>query len=255
MFNKLFQAIGAQFGKFARWIWRSDPVAVLTHKLDQKKTDLNRARARLAEVKARVAQAERNRDGAFKDVADTERLLDASLRAGDRDQAGLYAQRREDAMLRAQNLDIDVRTLGREYTEARNALQNAMIEWQRLGEDVRHAEARLGAGRARREANALVNSIENDITSDFAEARRALEDQIDLLRAQDDVDRDMARVQRPTESVARQLREDALSRYQGARASTALPPPQDGEKASSAVPLFDFTDQRCGVTIARDHET
>lgn len=88
---RIFAAIGAQFGKLARMIWRADPIAVLQAEVDRSTEEINQATEGLEIYRGKVADYNRRVTEGEKKKAQLTAKIKALLAAGDETRAASYA--------------------------------------------------------------------------------------------------------------------------------------------------------------------
>lgn len=88
---RLLTALTAQFGKFAKMIWRADPIAIYQAEVDRSADEINEATVGLEQYRGLVSRLQRQVAHGEKETARLEARIKAQLTAGNEDKAADYA--------------------------------------------------------------------------------------------------------------------------------------------------------------------
>lgn len=216
--GKLWQSIRAQFNKLANAIRGVDPIAEMQFEYDRSVEELRSGREGLAQYRAMVERVTRQVEAARKHVALLEAKVKTFLNAGDRDSAARMAlelkRAREDLAENEKQLGLHEQSYQNNLLKIKHAVSKLDEVRHRIGK----YDAELKMSRAEAEMAELATQFNFNVTTDFGQAERIIQDQIDRNRGRvrvaadmsgeglEDIKRDMA--------VEATLAEDALREFE-----------------------------------------
>jgi phage shock protein A len=219
--GKIWQSIRAQLNKIANAIRGVDPIAEMQYEYDRSVEELRSGREGLAQYRAMVERVLRQVDGQRKHVGVLEAKVKTYLNANDRESAGRMALELKRAR---EDLAENERQLGLHEQSYQNNLLKIKHAVQKLDE-VRHRiskyDADLKMSRAEAEMAELATQFNFNVTTDFGQAERIIQDQIDRNRGRVRVAADMSGegledIQREL-AVEKTMAEDALREFEQER--------------------------------------
>jgi phage shock protein A len=190
--GKLWNAVAAQFNKLANAIRGYDPIAEMQLEYDRSVEQLKEGREGLAQYRALVERVQRQVDNQSKVVATLQAKVKAFLNAGDREGAAKFAldlkRAKDDMAENEKQLVIHEQAYQNNLLKIKHAISKL--------EDVKHKiskyDADLKMSRAEAELSQMATQFNFNVTTDFGQAERVLQDQIDRNRARVRVAADMS---------------------------------------------------------------
>jgi phage shock protein A len=218
IFDKIWKAIQAQLNKLANAFSGFDPVAQMQFEYDRSVEQIREGREGLAQYRALVERVLRQVEDQKKHVALLEAKVKTFLQAGDRDSAARFAlelkRARDDLAENAKQLALHEEA----YQNNLLKIQHAVQKLDAIKRKITRYDAELKMSRAEAEMAELSNQFRFDVTTDFGQAERVIQDQIDRNRGRvrvaadlsgqglEDVQREMA--------VEKTMAEDALRQFE-----------------------------------------
>lgn len=216
--SKIGKTIRAQINKLANWFWTQDPIAQMQYEYDKAVEQLKEGRAGLEQYRGLVERVQRQVNANEKQLQTLEAKIKAYLKAGDRATAGQLA--------------IQLQKVKQELAENQEQLQMHEDAYQNNVEKIKHAskkltqvrekiikyQADLKMSEAEAELARLSQTFQFDVTTDFGQLERVVEEKIDLNRAKVRVAADLSEEgmdQIQAEKAMEQaLAEDLLSEFE-----------------------------------------
>src|SRR5262245_45177766 len=216
--NKIWSAIKAQFNKLANAISGYDPVAQMQYEYDRSVEQIREGREGLAQYRALVERVLRQVEDQKKQVAMLEARTKTFLTAGDRDsaaRAALDLKRAKDDL--AEN-EKQLAMHEKAYQNNLLKIKHAVQKLDEIKHKITKYDAELKMSRAESELAELAGQFDFNVTTDFGQAERILQDQIDRNRAKVRVAADMSGegiqdIQREM-AVEKTIAEDALRQFE-----------------------------------------
>jgi phage shock protein A len=218
IFDKIWKAIQAQLNKLANAFSGYDPVAQMQLEYDRSVEQIREGREGLAQYRALVERVLRQVEDQKKHVAILEARVKTFLQAGDRDSAARFA-------LELKRGKDDLAENSKQLGLHEQAYQNNLLKIQRAVQkldEIKHKitkyDAELKMSRAEAEMSQLSTQFNFNVTTDYGQAERVIQDQIDRNRARvrvaadlsgegiEDIHREMA--------VEKTMAEDALRQFE-----------------------------------------
>jgi phage shock protein A len=218
IFDKIWRAVHAQLNKLANLFSSYDPVAEMQLEYDKSVAQIREGREGLAQYRALVERVLRQVEGQKKQVALFEAKVKAYLTANDRDQAARVA-------LDLQRAKSELAENEKQLELHEQAYQNNLLKIKRAVQkldDIKHKitkyDADLKMSKAESEIAELANQFNFNVTTDFGQAERSIQDQIDRNRARVRVAADMSGegvedIQREI-AVEKSMGENALRQFE-----------------------------------------
>jgi phage shock protein A len=216
--DKIWKAIQAQFNKLANAFSGYDPVAQMQLEYDRSVEQIREGREGLAQYRALVERVLRQVEDQKKHVALLEAKVKTFLQAGDRDSAARFAlelkRAKEDLVENTNQLALHEQA----YQNNLLKIQRAVGKLDEIKHRITKYDAELKMSRAEAELSELSNQFNFNVTTDFGQAERVIQDQIDRNRGRvrvaadlsgqgvEDIQREMA--------VERTMAEDALRQFE-----------------------------------------
>jgi phage shock protein A len=190
--DKIWRAIKAQFNKLANAFSGYDPVAEMQYEYDRSVDQIREGREGLAQYRALVERVLRQVEDQKKHLAMLEAKVKTYLQANDRESAGRFA-------LELKRAKDDLAENEKQLAMHEQAYQNNLLKIKRAVQkldEIKHKitkyDAELKMSRAESELAELAGQFNFNVTTDFGQAERVLQDQIDRNRAKVRVAADMS---------------------------------------------------------------
>ncbi|GIW89434.1 MAG: hypothetical protein KatS3mg108_3758 [Isosphaeraceae bacterium] len=231
--GKLWRAVKAQLNKFANWFAGKDPVAQLQYEYDRSVEQLREGREGLAQYRALVERVTVQVADSRKNVAVLEAKIRAFLKAGDRDNAGRYALDLQKARQQLQDYEQQLQMHETAYNNHLTKIKHATHKLADLQEKIHQYDAELKMSRAEAEMAELAKTFHFDITTDFGQVEKIIQDKIALNRGRARVAADLSgegldNIQKEI-ALEKALAEQALEEFErkeglaGPQTTAALP--------------------------------
>jgi phage shock protein A len=218
IFDKIWKAIAAQLNKLANAFSGYDPVAQMQLEYDRSVEQIREGREGLAQYRALVERVLRQVEEQKKHVALLEAKVKTFLQAGDRDSAGRFAlelkRAKDDLAENAKQLGLHEQA----YQNNLLKIQRAVQKLDQIKHKITKYDAELKMSRAEAEMSELATQFNFDVTTDFGQAERVIQDQIDRNRGRVRVAADLSGeglqdIQREM-AVEKTMAEDALRQFE-----------------------------------------
>lgn len=239
IFGKLWRALRAQVNKVANWFQGVDPIAQLQYEYDQSVDQLKSGREGLAQYRALVERVNRQVEADRRHVSDLEAKIKYYLQAGQRDTASKFAleyQKAKDSL--AEN-ERQMALHEQAYTNHLTRIKHAANKLNELQGKIHKYDAELKMSRAEAEVAELAKTFNFDITTDFGQVEKVIEDRISLNRAKVRVAADLSEEgmeqihheQEMEKALAEQALEQFEKQLQGPATTTPTVATSAGPKA------------------------
>jgi phage shock protein A len=212
--GKLWRAVKAQLNKVANYFSGVDPIAQLQLEYDTAVEQLKTGREGLAQYRALVERVTRQVEANKKHVAGIEAKIKAYLAAGERETAAKFALELQKAKAELAENASQLKMHEEAYGNHLTKLKHTTKKLTELQERIHKYDAELKMSRAEAEMAELAKSFNFNVTTDFGQVEKMIEDRISLNRAKVRVAADLS-----DEGVEDVKREQAV---EGALAEQAL---------------------------------
>ncbi len=235
--GKLWRSIRAQFNKVANWFQGVDPIAELQYEYDHSIEQLKEGREGLAQYRALVERVTRQVNEDKKHVAQLEAKIKAYLQAGERETAARFAlelkKAREDLAENVKQLEIHEQAYDNHLTK----IKHAAGKLNELQDRIHKYDAELKMSRAEAEVAELARAFNFDVTTDFGQVERVIQNRIDTNRAKVRVASDLSgegleEIKRE-QAMEKVLAEQALQEFE---TQSGLAPPPGTETTTKSLP-------------------
>jgi phage shock protein A len=219
--DKIWKAIQAQLNKLANAFSGYDPVAQMQYEYDRSVEQIREGREGLAQYRALVERVTRQVEDQKKHVAILEAKIKTFLQANDRDSAARFAlelkRAKDDLAENAKQLALHEQA----YQNNLLKIKHAVGKLDEIKHRITKYDAELKMSRAEAEMSELSNQFNFNVTTDFGQAERVIQDQIDRNRGRvrvaadlsgeglEDIQREMAVEKTMAEDALRQFERDA----------------------------------------------
>jgi phage shock protein A len=216
--GKLWRAIKAQFNKMANWFVGKDPVAQLQYEYDQSVSQLREGREGLAQYRALVERVIRQTEDSKRHVSLLGTKIKAYLKTGDRETAGKFALELQRAKETLKENQAQLELHEKAYENHLTKIKHASKKLADLQERIHKYDAELKMSKAEAEMAELAKTFNFDVTTDFGQVEKIIEDRISLNRAKVRVAADLS--SEGMETIQREivmenaLAEDALEEFE-----------------------------------------
>ena len=236
--DKIWTSIKTQINKLANLISRHDPVAEMQHDYDRSIEQIQEGREGLAQYRALVERVLRQVEDQKKHVVMLEAKVKTFLQANDRDSAAQFAlelkRAKDDLAENGEQLDLHEQAYQNNLLKIKHAVQTL----DEIKHKITRYDAELKMSRAEAEISALSSQFNFNLTTDFGQAERILQDQIDRNRGRVRVATDLSgeglqEIQREL-AVEKTMGEDALRQFE-VEAGLATPETADPDRAPRAT--------------------
>jgi phage shock protein A len=181
--GKLWRAIKAQFNKMANWFVGKDPVAQLQYEYDQSVSQLREGREGLAQYRALVERVIRQVEESKRHVSLLDTKIKAYLKTGDRETAGKFALELQKAKESLKENEAQLTMHETAYENHLTKIKHASKKLADLQDRIHKYDAELKMSKAEAEMAELAKTFNFDITTDFGQVEKIIEDRISLNRA------------------------------------------------------------------------
>jgi phage shock protein A len=181
--GKLWRAIKAQFNKMANWFVGKDPVAQLQYEYDQSVSQLREGREGLAQYRALVERVIRQVEESKRHVSLLDTKIKAYLKTGDRETAGKFALELQKAKESLKENEAQLKMHETAYENHLTKIKHASKKLADLQDRIHKYDAELKMSKAEAEMAELAKTFNFDITTDFGQVEKIIEDRISLNRA------------------------------------------------------------------------
>lgn len=217
IFGKFIRAIKAQINKLANFFRGRDPIAEMQLECDQAAEQMKDGRRGLEQYRGLVERVARQVADNRRSATDLEAKVRSYLASGDRVTAGRFA-------LELQRVEAQVAENSAQLRLHETAYENNLVKLKhanrRVGEireKIAGYDATLRMSKAEAEIAKLAQSLRFDVSTDFGQVERIIQEQIDESRAQVRVAADLSGAGleevREVEAAEAARAELALSRF------------------------------------------
>jgi phage shock protein A len=218
IFGKMWRAVRAQMNKLANWFSGVDPIAQLQYEYDQAVEQLKSGREGLAQYRALVERVTRQAERDRQHVNDLEAKIKYFLQAGQRDAASKFALEYQKAKTALAENERQLALHEQAYNNHLTKIKHAANKLNDLQEKIHHYDAELKMSRAEAEVAELAKTFNFDITTDFGQVEKVIEDRISLNRAKVRVSADLSEEGmdqiRHEQDMEKALAEQALDQFE-----------------------------------------
>ncbi len=192
IFGKLWRSLRAQLNKIANYFQGVDPIAQLQYEYDSSVGQLKEGREGLAQYRALVERVSRQVEGSRKHVNDLEARIKYYLQAGDRETASKFALEFQKAKQDLAENESQLNMHEESYNNHLTKVKHAANKLSELQDRIHKYDAELKMSKAEAEVAELAKTFNFDITTDFGQVERVIEDRISLNRAKVRVSADLS---------------------------------------------------------------
>ena len=236
IFGKLWRAVRAQMNKMANWFQGVDPIAQLQYEYDDSVQQLKAGREGLAQYRALVERVNRQVETDLQHVRS--RGQDQVLPQGWRSRNGRQVRARVpegQGTLTENERQLDMHEQA--YNNHLAKIKHATGKLNSLQERIHKYDAELKMSKAEAEVAELAKTFNFDITTDFGQVEKVIEDRISLNRAKVRVASDLSeegmdQIKREAD-MEKALADQALSQFE---ADLGLAPPAKTAQTTAPVP-------------------
>lgn len=191
--RRLFAAGGAQFGKFSRWIWGIDPIAIYQAEVDKSAEEIQEAREGLEQFKGHVARLQRQVISGAKRVEDLKQIIKNHLQNGNEDKATSYAIELQSGMVSLQRDQIKLteQEIRYEMNLKKMKLANQRIRDAKEKAETMQSDLRLSKADAEMSKLAQNFEIKTSSIDNLSEIEDEINRQIDANRAKGQIIHDL----------------------------------------------------------------
>jgi phage shock protein A len=190
--GKLWRAVRAQINKVANWFAGKDPIAQLQYEYDRAVEQLKEGREGLAQYRALVERVSRQVDNDQKHVAMLEAKIKAYLNANDRDTAAKFALELQKAKAHMKENEAQLKLHDQAYNNHLMKIKHSTKKLADLQDKIHRYDAELKMSKAEAEVAELAKTFNFDVTTDFGQIEKTIEDKISLNRAKVRVSADLS---------------------------------------------------------------
>ncbi len=216
--GKIWRSLKSQLNKLANWFAGKDPVAQLQYEYDRSVDQLREGREGLAQYRALVERVTNQVEQNQNNVAVIEAKIRAYLKANDRDAAGRYALDLQKAKAQLKENEQQLQLHETAYTNHLTKIKHAAKKLADLQEKIHKYDAELKMSKAEAEMGELAKTFHFDVTTDFGQVEKIIQDKIALNRGRARVAADLSgegleNVQKEM-AMEKVLAEDALEQFE-----------------------------------------
>jgi phage shock protein A len=181
--GKLWRTVMAQFNKMANWFSGQDPIAQLQYEYDQAVGEIKSGREGLAQYRALVERVNRQVTENQKHAATLEAKIKAYLKANDRESAARFALELQKAKAELAENERQLALHETAYGNHLMKIKHATGKLAELQDRIHKYDAELKMSRAEAEVAELSKTFNFDVTTDFGQVEKVIEDRITTNRA------------------------------------------------------------------------
>lgn len=181
--GKMWRALMAQFNKLANWFSGADPIAQLQYEYDTSIQQIKDGREGLAQYRALVERVNQQAENDKKHVAVLEAKIKAYLQANDRETAGKFALELQKARASFAENEKQLAMHEQAYGNHLMKIKHATGKLAEVQDKIHKYDAELKMSRAEAEMAELAKTFNFDVTTDFGQVERVIQDKIALNRA------------------------------------------------------------------------
>ncbi len=216
--GKFWGAISAQLNKIANIFWEADPIAQMQLEHDRALEQMKEGRVGLETYRGLVERVTRQVTGSRAHVQKMEAETKAYLKAGNRETAAKFALELQKAK---KELDENLGQLQMHEKAYENNLKKIQYASHQLADvrtKIQKYDAELKMSAAEAEIAALSETFNMNVTTDFGQIERVIQDKIDRNRGKTRVASDLSREGiadiEAEENMQKSLAEDALLQFE-----------------------------------------
>lgn len=228
IFRKLWRWVMAKINTFANRLRGRDPIAEMQYECDLATEQVKDGRLGLALHWGLVERVVRQVEGGKRHAAELAAKVKSYLASGDRETAAKFALELQKA--ETQNVENESQLALHRQTYESNLIKvkHAGHKINEVRERIVKYDADLKMSKAEAEIAKLSSSLNFDVTTDFGQVERAIQEKIDSNRAAVRVAADLSgqglEEVRRDQDVERHVAEEALLRFEHHHQSTAVVP-------------------------------
>jgi len=225
IFEKIWQALGAQINRIANFFWEADPIAQLQYEYDDMVDQLKDGRQGLEQYRALVDSIVSQVTRQKQQILSLEAKIRAYLAAGDRETAAHFALELQAAKANLAENEAQLALHDGTYNNTLLKIQHASRKLAKVRDKIQKYDADLRMSRAEAELAKVLQGIHVDVTSDFGQIEEAIQNEIDRNRAKMKVAADLSREGtaeiRHEEATEKILADDALREFEASQGLNA----------------------------------
>jgi phage shock protein A len=181
--GKIWRAFKAQLNKIANWFWTADPIAQMQYEYDKAVEQLSEGRKGLEQYRVLVERVTRQVVSNRSHVTNLEAKVKAYLTAGDRDTAAKFALELQKARKELEENEAQLRMHDEAYNNNLAKIKHAAKKLEEIRNKIQKYDAELKMSKAEAELALLAQQFNFNVTTDFGQIERVIQDQIDRNRA------------------------------------------------------------------------
>jgi len=236
--GKFWSAIRAQINKIANVFWEADPIAQMQYEHDTALEELKEGRKGLEMYRGMVERLTRQVANSKSHVQKLEAETKAYLKIGNRETAAKFALELQKAKQELAGHEEQLKLHETAYENNLKKIKHASGKLAQVRDNIQKYDAELKMSAAEAEIAALSESFNLNLTTDFGQIERVIQERIDRNRGKARVAADLsseglASVE-AEEQMQKSLAEDALSQFE---AELGLRSPETTQLADTAKDL------------------
>lgn len=181
--GKIWRAFKAQLNKIANLFWTADPIAQMQYEYDKAVEQLSEGRKGLEQYRVLVERVTRQVVSNRSHVTNLEAKVKAYLTAGDRDTAAKFALELQKARKELEENEAQLRMHDEAYNNNLAKIKHAAKKLEEIRNKIQKYDAELKMSKAEAELALLAQEFNFNVTTDFGQIERVIQDQIDRNRA------------------------------------------------------------------------
>jgi phage shock protein A len=236
--GKFWSAIRAQINKIANVFWEADPIAQMQYEHDKALEELKEGRKGLELYRGLVERLTRQVATSKSHVQKLEAETKAYLKIGNRETAAKFALELQKAKAELAGHEEQLKLHETAYENNLKKIKHASGKLAQVRDNIQKYDAELKMSAAEAEIAALSESFNLNLTTDFGQIERVIQERIDRNRGKARVAADLsseglASVE-AEEQMQKAMAEDALSQFE---AELGLRSPETTQLADTAKDL------------------
>lgn len=192
IFGKLWSAFRAQLNKLANFFWQADPIAQMQYEYDVAVEQLKEGRKGLEIYRGLVERVSRQVTAGQRHAENLTAQIKAYLKAGDRESASKFALELQKAQRELEENQAQLELHENAYENNLKKIQHANSKLSEVRDKIRKYDAELKMSEAEAEVAALAENFEMNVTTDFGQIERVIQDRIDHNRGKARVAADLS---------------------------------------------------------------
>jgi phage shock protein A len=242
IFEKFFSALRARLNKLANLFWESDPIAAMRYEYDLAVEQLKEGRVGLEQYRGLVERVGRQVASNQRHVENLETQVKAYLKAGDRDTASRFALELQKARQELAKNQEQLAMHEGAYQNSLRKIQHANKKLVEVRDKIQRYDAELKMSAAEAEIAKLSEAFDVNVTTDFGEIERVIQDRIDTHRgavrvAADLSEKGIAEIE-AEEKMEKVMADEALTKFEqelGLRTPETAPVAESAKDLGPAV--------------------